>query len=91
MKYFVAAIFDSASAAFARPMFLQAPGQAVRAFSDEVNRGADDNVMFHHPDHFSLFELGTFDDAQARFELLPAPRQLALGTAVSLRLVRAKE
>lgn len=63
MKYELFSIYDAALGAYGRPMFLQARGQAIRGFSDEVNRVADDNSMNRHPADFALYYLGTFDDA----------------------------
>jgi hypothetical protein len=71
------AVRDSASGCFMRPFFVTSEGQAMRTFQDEVNRSAEENTMFHHPDDFELFVIGTYDDLSASFELLPRPRSLA--------------
>lgn len=75
----IVAIRDAAVDAFNRPFFLASTGQALRAFGDEVNRAADDNEMYKHPEHFELFELGSFDDKTGLVESLKVPR--SLGTA----------
>ena len=49
------AVYDTASGSFARPMFVASRGVALRVFSDEVNRKADDNMLFNHPEDFQLF------------------------------------
>lgn len=82
MKMCVCAVRDRATDCFARPMFVQALGQAVRSFSDEINRVEQDNMLHKHPEDFDLFELGTFDDSDASFELLEKPRQVAIGKDV---------
>jgi hypothetical protein len=79
MVQIIVSVFDRAANAFGRPIFVSAIGAAVRSFQDEINREAQDNSMFHHPDDFDLYELGTFDDADGRFEALDRPRQVALG------------
>ncbi len=79
MKMIVCSIRDRAAEAYGRPFFLPAVGVAIRSFQDEVNRRAEDNQVFQHPDDFDLFELGSFDDATGKFELHEAPKQLALG------------
>uniref|UniRef100_UPI0040480DAA phage ORF5 protein n=2 Tax=Bacteroidota TaxID=976 RepID=UPI0040480DAA len=79
MKMIVCSIRDRAAEAYGRPFFLPAVGVAIRSFQDEVNRRAEDNQVFQHPDDFDLFELGSFDDATGKFELHETPKQLALG------------
>lgn len=61
-RFKIVSVFDSAAGVYARPFPVVATGQAVRDFSDEVNRSADDNPLYRHPDDYALFELGWFDD-----------------------------
>lgn len=82
MLLVVCAVYDSAAQLFNRPMFVPAVGMANRVFRDEVNRAAEDNPMFRHPDDFELFELGSFDDSTGRFHVLDDPRPLARGKDV---------
>lgn len=72
----VVAIRDSCVDAFLRPFFVRSVAEAVRSFGDEIQR--DDCPMKAHPEHFELFELGTFQDSQAVFVLLERPRSIAL-------------
>lgn len=76
MKFAMFAVHDSAAEAFARPMFLPAKGAAVRTFADEVNRVADDNPLYKHPEHFDLYELGSYDDATGKIEALETPKHV---------------
>lgn len=69
MKYIIASVRDAKSEAFGRPYFVQTLGLAIRAFDDEVNRKAEDNILHSHPEDFSLFALGKFDDGDGSFEL----------------------
>lgn len=62
MRYVMASIFDRAVGAYMRPMFLRSEGEAIRVFTDEVNRVAADNPMRAHPEHFSLFFIGHYFD-----------------------------
>ena len=78
MKLSVFAIFDSKAEAYASPFFMGAIGQAIRAFSDEASN--DSSNIAKHPEDYTLFHLGTYDDATASFDLLPTPR--SLGVAV---------
>lgn len=69
------AIRDSAVDAFTRPFPVNHIGQAMRGFTDEVNR--TDSEMNKHPSDYELFELGTFDEETGKFENLESPRSLA--------------
>lgn len=82
MRLIICAVRDRAADVFGSPYFVPSVGQAVRSFGDEVNRVAEDNVLYKHPDDFDLYELGSYDDAQASFDILPTPRQVALGRDV---------
>lgn len=86
MRLYVFCVKDRATDAFGTPMFLQATGQAVRAFTDEINRKVEDNQLFHHPDDFDLYELGEFDTDEGSFDVF-VPRLLARGKDVSLTYV----
>lgn len=90
MKLLVFAVRDRAVDAFMTPMFLQAVGQAVRMFSDEVNRDAADNVMFKHPDDYDLYQLGVYDGDTGLFET-GVPEQICIGKTVSLSYVERKQ
>ncbi|WNK12796.1 MAG: nonstructural protein [Microvirus sp.] len=63
MIYSIVSVRDGASGAFGRPFFVHARGQAIRSFTDEINRSAADNEMNRHPEDFDLFFIGTFDDS----------------------------
>jgi len=85
MKMLVCTIRDRAAEAYGRPFFLPATGVAIRSFQDEVNRKAEDNQVYQHPDDFDLYELGLFDDFSGKFELHEQPKLLALGKQVKDR------
>jgi hypothetical protein len=80
----ICSVKDRAADAFGRPLFVPSVGLAIRSFSDEVNRVADDNQMHHHSDDFDLFELGTFDDNTGIIECHPQPKLLSLGKSVKV-------
>jgi len=73
----VVVVRDRAADTFAQPFFVPALGLAVRSFGDEVNRKDSNNAISVHPEDFDLYELGTFDDSAARFDLLDSPRCIA--------------
>lgn len=77
-KLKVFAVYDSKMEAYARPFNMLTVGQATRAFADVVN---DANTeISKHPEDFTLFLLGEYDEQKGYYENLPAPQ--ALGQAL---------
>lgn len=62
MIYKIYVILDTALEAFLVPMFFQSEGAARRAFTDEVNRVDDKNMLNKHSEHFSLYYCGDYSD-----------------------------
>lgn len=78
----VISVFDTAAQVFARPFFVTATGQAIRDFTDEINREAQDNPLFRHPDDFILYQLGEFDDETGSIRSSEIPSVLVRGKDV---------
>ncbi|UDN67808.1 nonstructural protein [robinz microvirus RP_132] len=72
MKLFVFSVFDAAVGAHLQPFFSRSSGEAIRSFQDVVN---DQKSGFNqHVTDYSLFMLGTFDDASGMFDCRPPDR-----------------
>lgn len=67
----VVAIKDQALDVYAQPFHVQTIAQAKRMFQDEVNRRAEDNALWKHPEHFTLHHLGQYDNESGQFENIP--------------------
>lgn len=74
MKLVMCAVRDSATEMFGRPFFVQNARVAIRSFQDEVRRQDQGNDLNKHPDDFTLYQLGTFDDSDGSYT--PAIEQL---------------
>lgn len=79
MIHTIAAIKDRAADAYLRPIFTNTAGQAIRIFQDEVNRNAEDNIMYKHPEDFDLYLLGEYDDSTGLLTAKERPEQIAIG------------
>lgn len=88
MKFVVCVVRDIRADVFGNPFFMQSVGQAERQFSDEINRAAEDNVMYKHPEDFELYMLGHFDAQTGRFDLVER-MQLSAGMSVVRKPVLA--
>lgn len=71
-------IYDTKALAYLPPFFLPQRGQAMRTFGDCCNDKS--HAFGAHPEDYTLFYLGTFDDTTARFVLEPAPHSLGKGS-----------
>ena len=78
MKLQIFAVFDRKTAQYGTPMFLVNAGQAIRSFSDEINKNDEQSILFKHPDDFDLYELGIFDTDEGIFNC-SVPRAIAIG------------
>lgn len=74
-------VYDSKVDGYLRPFFMQTPAEAMRAFKDTVNDGQ--SPISKHPEDYTLFEVGTFDESTGRIEPLDAP--LGLGLALNFK------
>jgi len=81
MKLQIIAVRDSGAEMYGQPQFVLSLGQATRTFADQVN-SKDSGDLGRHPDDFTLYHLGEYDDGNASFDLLPEPRQLVRGQDV---------
>lgn len=70
------AIYDVKAEAYLQPFFMRSVGEAERAISSLV---ADSNHNFSkYASDFTLFELGSWNDQNAQFDLLNTPHSLGV-------------
>lgn len=65
-KLVICAVRDSAAVAYAPPMTFPTIGIASRTFRDEVHR--EESMLFKHPEDYTLFKIGEFDDETGMLE-----------------------
>lgn len=74
MIHKIVAILDRKAEAFLKPIFVQSDGSAVRSFTDAVN---DPSTEFSkHPEDYSMWSLGEFNDATGVFIADPLNNKL---------------
>lgn len=87
MKLKVFSIYDEKALVYRNPFFMAHDGQALRAFGDLV--GDKDSEVAKHPEDYTLYRLGEYDDCSGVFESLKAPvfmsRAVDFVPGVSLR------
>lgn len=77
MKYQVFTVYDSKIKTYLRPFYDLHVGGAVRGFQDIVND--ETSVIGQHPEDFTLFHIGEFDNESCEFEMFKTPTSLGVG------------
>lgn len=78
----VFSVFDAKAALFGIPFTEQRDAVAIRLFSDAVNDGSNENNQWYkHPEDFSLFRIGSFDQESGRLSHI-TPESLITASAV---------
>nr|UXQ87940.1 MAG: nonstructural protein [Microvirus sp.] len=79
-------VFDEISEAYIPPFFMHKEGQAIRTFADCIN--SRDHPFSAHPSHYTLFQVGSFDDNNGTFtKISPKP----LGNGVEFKTSEKEE
>ena len=78
MIHEVFTVHDAKADAFLPPWIVPKAQMAQRVFSDCIS--SNDHQFAKHPEDYTLFCLGNFDDATGKYDLLKAP--LSLGNGV---------
>ena len=74
MLLHVFTVRDGKAEAYLQPFFVPNESVAIRAMTDCVT---DENHAFgKHPEDYSLYACGVYDDITGKFELLDAPKHL---------------
>lgn len=74
----VYAVYDSGISAWRLPMFARSKGEILRCWADAVNNPQSDFAKY--PSDYTLFEVGSWDDANCKFDLLKTP--VRIGVAI---------
>lgn len=69
-------VYDSKSGVYSAPFMEHSNASGIRAF--ETGCKDKNTMMFSYPQDYTLFELGTFDDQTAKYELLATPKSLVM-------------
>lgn len=67
MKQKIFVVYDDKAKAYLPPFFLPEIGMATRAFGDCVNDATHN--FGRHPEDYTLFMAGTFDDSSGAFDI----------------------
>jgi len=74
-------VYDSKAEAYLPPFYQPTVGQALRLFGDMCTD--ETHQFYRHPEDFTLFALGEYNDEKASFNLTATP--VSLGLAVEFK------
>jgi len=69
-------IYDSKIEAYLQPFFMPTKGAAIRAVTDTL--ASPDHIFAKHPEDYTLFHLGSYEDGKSTFEIRGTPQSLAV-------------
>ena len=81
MKVQIISVYDSKTKVFGQPQYFINIPTALRSWGDTVNNPQD--TTYKHPEDFTLFHLGEYDDENGTFTNLTTPQ--SLGSALQYR------
>lgn len=74
----IVSIYDNASKAYDSPRVFPSVGVAKRALIDMLRDNSSQPLVFRdHAEHFSMFDLGTFDTETGKISQHPTPELIA--------------
>lgn len=82
-------VFDSKAGAFLPPFFMHTDNVAKRTFYDCANDAA--HMFSKHPEDYSLYDLGTFDDASATLVTKVPPVNLGLASQYKMGYIAGSD
>ncbi len=86
MNHQIFSVYDAKAQAYITPFFLPTVGMAVRAMADCL---ADPNHSFsRHPEDYTLFHLGTFEDMDG---ILEAKERTVVHSLVEIRAAAVQQ
>ncbi len=78
MKLIAFTLYDEKAECFAHPFFVSAIGLATRMLATWVK--TPDTMISKHPEDFTLYHVGYWNDSEAKFENLKTPKFIAKAT-----------
>ena len=61
-------LLDKAIGTYMNPLVFTTDGEAIRWFTAIVNNNQEGNAIYHHPEDYSLWFLGTLDDTSGELQ-----------------------
>lgn len=69
MALVICSLYDSAAESYSHPLPFKSLGEAIRSIQDALRD--DKSKLAAWPEHFSLFQIGTFDEHEGVLQAVP--------------------
>lgn len=76
--HIIVAVYDRQLQTYMRPFVAQTAGQAIRSFSDEVNRQGSE--LNQHPEDYTLHRVGVWDETTGELGAASPIDQIAIAS-----------
>lgn len=83
MRLVMVTVRDAKMDMFMRPWFTVTSAAAERAFRDELTRPSSESQMFKHPEDYSLYEIGLFEEETGKVHPYDVPRLIIQGDQIT--------
>lgn len=81
MELEIFTVLDSKGAFFDKPWYEMSEASAIRAFSDGVNHADEKNMYYVHPEDYTLYKIGSFDNTLGEIKPI-IPKALVTASAL---------
>lgn len=71
-------VYDSKADYYSKPVVEINAGVALRSFADAARGGNGENAISQHPEDYTLFELGTWDQDKGEIKMHVAKKSLGV-------------
>lgn len=78
-------LYDSKTETYSAPFSHNTRGDAIRAFTDAVNSSDARSLLVAHPEDFTLFYIGDFNDTDGVLE--SSSSKVAIGNGLDFKIV----
>jgi hypothetical protein len=83
MNMNIYAIYDQAVDAYGTPFFMPNDSSALRAFTGNINNKDIGNMLYNHPEQFTLYKIGQYEDSVGLIKSYSEPQRVVNGQSVS--------
>jgi len=85
MIHGVFTVYDSKVGCYLQPFFSPTEGSAIRAFTDCLSDAT--HPFSRHPEDYTLFDLGAYDDHNAMFITHETPRSIVKASELDIKQI----
>lgn len=86
MRFSIYSVYDVKACAYARPLYLRSKEELYAAIYETAKEKS--SGFYKHPEDYTVFELGTFDEETAKIEFVGP---MSVGSVLEIRTYMARK